>query len=56
VSQTLSLALHAAVTLALIGAYTALTVLNHDGNAILAVLLGYLGGTSVGLAPGASGK
>lgn len=38
---------HTVVVLALIGAYVAMTVLSHDGNPLLAVLLGYLGATGV---------
>lgn len=38
---------HTVVVVALIGAYVAMTVLNHDGNPLLAVLLGYLGATGV---------
>lgn len=51
VSQNVQQVLHGVVVLALIGAYTALTVLNHDGNPILGVLLGYTGAVGVANAP-----
>lgn len=38
---------HALVTLALIGAYVALTIHGDDANAVLGVLGGYIGGTAV---------
>jgi hypothetical protein len=36
----------AAITVALIAAYVIVTVTNHDANAVLAALVGYLGGTT----------
>lgn len=42
---------HTVVVLALIGAYVAMTVLSHDGNPILSVLLGYLGAAGVANVP-----
>lgn len=38
---------HTGVTVALIAAYTVLTLTGHDANAILAALGGYLGGGAV---------
>lgn len=48
--------MHGLVTLALIGAYVAMTVLNHDGNPLLGVLIGYLGGAGVSQATTSAGK
>lgn len=44
--------LHTVVILALIGCYTVLTALNHDGNQLLLVLGGWVGGAGTAqLAP-----
>lgn len=37
-------ALHAVVAVGLLAAYVALTILGHDGNALLGLLAGQLGG------------
>lgn len=50
-TSTVQLVTHAVVALALIGAYTALTVLGHDGTPVLGALAGYLGAAAVGNAP-----
>ena len=55
-TTNLSLILHGIVTVALIAAYVALTVLNHDGGSLLDVLLGYLGATSVAHGAASAGK
>jgi hypothetical protein len=50
------LVIHGTISLALVGAYIALTVLNHDGSPILGVLVGYLGAAGVsGAGPQATG-
>lgn len=39
--------IHGAIIVVLIAAYTALTISNHDGTALLGALGGYLGGAAV---------
>ena len=55
-TTNLALILHGVVTVALLAAYVVLTVLNHDGQSVLDVLLGYLGATSVAHSAGSVTK
>lgn len=57
-SQGLQLIVHGVVVLALITAYTVLSVLGHDGNGVLGAFAGYLGaaGVSQSVAPPSSGS
>jgi hypothetical protein len=44
------LAIHALIVVALIVAYTVVTVANHDATALLGVLVGYIGGAGSAVA------
>lgn len=45
--STLQAVSHLTITIGLLAAYVVLTVLNHDGTALLGALGGYLGGAGV---------